>query len=69
MDAAGLQCGRLTSLTRKGEYLIDADQVTEQISLDTAREARLIAEAAVDGVRDKFDPGIIGPAAALRRAS
>ncbi|MGV9503536.1 DNA polymerase Y family protein [Streptomyces sp. NPDC003642] len=69
MDAAGLQRGRLTGLTLKGEDLIDADQVAEQISLDTAREARLVAEAAVDRVRDKYGPGIIGPAAAVRRAS
>lgn len=53
----------------KGEDLIDADQVAEQISLDDAREARLAAEAAVDRVRDKYGPGIIGPAAAVRRAS
>jgi DNA polymerase-4 len=40
MDAAGLQRGRLTSVTLKGEDLTDADQVPEQISLDTARARR-----------------------------
>ncbi|MEU3855083.1 hypothetical protein [Streptomyces sp. NPDC029554] len=69
MDAAGLQRGRLTGLALKGEDLINADQVSEQISLDGAREARLVAEAAVDRVRAKYGPGIIGPAAAFRRAS
>ncbi|MET9914329.1 hypothetical protein ABZZ74_47815 [Streptomyces sp. NPDC006476] len=69
MDAAGLQRGRLTALTLRGEDLIDAGQVARQISLDGAREARLVAEAAIDRVRDKFGPGVIGPAAVFRRAS
>lgn len=45
---------------------MDADQVAQQISLDTAREARMVAEAAMDRIRDKFGPGIIGPAATRR---
>ena len=69
MDAAGLQRGRLTALTLRGEDLIGAGQVARQISLDGAREARLVAEAAIDRVRDKFGTGIIGPAAVFRRAS
>lgn len=69
MDAAGLQRGRLTGLALKGEDLIDADQVTQQISLDDAREARLVTEAAIDRVREKFGPGVIGPAAVFRCAS
>ncbi|MEU5396073.1 DNA polymerase Y family protein [Streptomyces tibetensis] len=69
MDAASLQRGRLTGLTLKGEDLLDADQVAQQISLDTARESRLVAEAAVDRVRDKYGPDVIGPAAAFRHAS
>jgi hypothetical protein len=69
MDAAGLQRGRLTSLALKGEDIIDADQVAQQISLDNAREDRLVAEAAVDRVRAKFGDGVIGPAAVFRRAS
>ncbi|MFD7136777.1 hypothetical protein [Streptomyces sp. NPDC059894] len=69
MDAAGLQRGRLTRITLKGEDLISADQVTRQISLDDAREARLVAEAAVDRVRDKFGPHVIGPATVFRHAS
>ncbi|MFK4152880.1 hypothetical protein ACI2LV_12975 [Streptomyces fungicidicus] len=68
MDAAGLQRGRLTGIALKTEDLVDADQVAQQISLDTAREARLVAEAAMDRIRDKFGPGVIGPAA-TRRAS
>ncbi|MEU9356244.1 hypothetical protein AB0D65_35900 [Streptomyces griseoloalbus] len=68
MDAAGLQRGRLTGIALRGEDLVDADQVAQQISLDAAREARLVAEAAMDRIRDKFGPGVIGPAAA-RRAS
>ncbi|MFJ9862369.1 hypothetical protein ACIRVN_33455 [Streptomyces albogriseolus] len=62
MDAAGLQRGRLTGIALKGADLVDADQVAQQISLDTAREARLVAEAAMDRIRDKFGPRIIGPA-------
>ncbi|MEU5242603.1 hypothetical protein AB0G81_00480 [Streptomyces asoensis] len=69
MDAAGLQRGRLTALALKGEDLVDADQVAEQISLDGTREARLLAEATIDEVRDKFGPRVIGPAAVYRRAS
>ncbi|WP_248508120.1 hypothetical protein [Streptomyces sp. D2-8] len=69
MDAAGLQRGGLGGLTLKAEDLVDADQVAEHISLDTAGEARLVAEAAVDHVRDMYGPDIIGPATALRRAS
>ncbi|MGW4759332.1 DNA polymerase Y family protein [Streptomyces chartreusis] len=69
MDAAGLQRGRLTALALKGKDLIDADQVATQITFDDARESRLIAEAAIDRVRDKFGPRVIGPATVFRRAS
>ncbi|MFE6334202.1 hypothetical protein ACFVP3_30540 [Streptomyces sp. NPDC057806] len=69
MDAAGLQRGRLTALTLRGDDLIDANQVAQQISFDDAREARLVAETAIDRVRDKFGPDVIGPAATYRRAS
>ncbi|WP_308297298.1 MULTISPECIES: hypothetical protein [unclassified Streptomyces] len=68
MDAAGLQRGRLTALTLKGEDLIGADHVAQQISLDETREARLVAEAVIDRVRDKFGPRVIGPATVFRRA-
>ncbi|WP_345629724.1 hypothetical protein [Streptomyces thinghirensis] len=53
----------------KGDDLVDADRVAQQISLDHAREARLVAEAAVDRVRDKHDQDVIGAAAVIRRAS
>ncbi|WP_406257228.1 hypothetical protein [Streptomyces chartreusis] len=69
MDAAALQRGRLTALALKGEDLVDADKVAQQITLDDARESRLIAEAAIDRVRGKFGPGVIGPATVFRRAS
>ncbi|MFE9446508.1 hypothetical protein ACFYO2_48320 [Streptomyces sp. NPDC006602] len=69
MDAAGLQRGRLTGLALRGDDLVGADQVAQQISLDGAREARLVAEAAIDRVRDKFGPGVIGPATVFRHAS
>jgi hypothetical protein len=45
MDAAGLQRGRLTAIALKGEDLISADQVTQQISLDDARACRLVARS------------------------
>jgi DNA polymerase IV len=58
-----------TGLVLKGEDLVDAEQVAMQISLDDAREARLVAEDAIDRVREKFGPRVIGPAAVFRRAS
>ncbi|WP_315903483.1 hypothetical protein [Streptomyces violarus] len=69
MEAAGLQRGRLVAIGLRGEDLVDAGRVAQQISLDDAREARLVAEAAVDRVRDKYGPAIIGPATTFRRAS
>ncbi|GGM27138.1 hypothetical protein GCM10010129_84240 [Streptomyces fumigatiscleroticus] len=69
MDAAGLQRGRLTALTLKAEDLLDAGRAAQQISLDTAREARLLAEQTIDRIRDKYGPHIIGPATTLRHAS
>jgi DNA polymerase-4 len=69
IDAAGLQRGRLTGLVLKGEDLVDADQVAQQISLDQRREDRLVAEAASDRIRAKFGPGAIGPAATFLRVS
>lgn len=69
MDAAGLQRGRLIRIQLRGEDLVDANQVAQQISLDVSREARLVAEGAVDRVRDKFGPDVIGPATVFRRAS
>ncbi len=69
MDAAGLQRGRLTGITLKAADLIDADQAAQQISLDSAREARLVAEETMDCIRDKYGPSSIGPAAVFRHAS
>jgi DNA polymerase-4 len=69
MDAARLQRGRLTYLALRGEDLVDADQVAEQLSLDAARQARLVTESTADRIRAKFGPGAIGPAATYRPAS
>lgn len=69
MDAAALQRGRLIAIAVRGEDLVDAGLVAEQISLDGAREDRLVAEAAVDRIRDKFGLRVIGPASVFRRAS
>ncbi|MGW2969103.1 DinB/UmuC family translesion DNA polymerase, partial [Streptomyces mirabilis] len=69
IDAAGLQRGRLTGITLKGEDLIAADQVAEQISFDGVREARLVAEEVSDRIRAKFGPGAIRPATTLLRVS
>ncbi|WP_329362860.1 DNA polymerase Y family protein [Streptomyces sp. NBC_01483] len=69
IDAAGLQRGRLTGITLKGDDLIAADQVAEQISFDGAREARLVAEEVSDRIRAKFGPGAIRPATTLLRVS
>ncbi|MGW3312114.1 DNA polymerase Y family protein [Streptomyces sp. NPDC001073] len=69
MDAAGLQRGRLTGLALRGEDLVGAGQVAEQLSLDVARQARLVAESAADRIRAKFGPDAIGPAATYRPAS
>jgi hypothetical protein len=69
IDAAGLQRGRLTGITLKGEDLVAAGQVAEQISFDRAREARLVAEEVSDRIRAKFGPGAIRPATTLLRVS
>ncbi|MFI1294134.1 hypothetical protein ACH4VM_38025 [Streptomyces sp. NPDC020792] len=71
MDAAGLQRARLTGITLRGQDLINADQVATQISLDQARESRLIAEQTLDRIRAKFGPNAVGPAATapIRHAS
>lgn len=69
MDAAGLQRGRLTGLVLRGEDLVDADQVAEQIRLDGARKSRLVAEQAADRIRAKFGDRAIGPADVFRRGS
>ncbi|MFE2533734.1 hypothetical protein [Streptomyces sp. NPDC059371] len=69
IDAAGLQRGRITGITLKAEDLIDAGQVAEQISLDHAREARLVAEEVSDRIRAKFGPDVIRPATTLPRVS
>ncbi|MEU3796068.1 hypothetical protein AB0F07_40955, partial [Streptomyces fructofermentans] len=65
IDAAGLQRGRLTGLALTGHDLVGADQIAEQISLDQAREDRLLAEAVSDRIRAKFGPTAIGPATLL----
>ncbi|MFE5604541.1 hypothetical protein ACFQ8O_35805 [Streptomyces coelicoflavus] len=69
IDAAGLQRGRFTGLVLKGVDLVGVGQAAQQIILDQVREARLVAEAAVDRVRDEFGHGVIGSAATARRAS
>ncbi|MET7728904.1 DNA polymerase Y family protein [Streptomyces mirabilis] len=69
IDAAGLQRGRLTGITLKGEDLVAAGQVAEQISFDGAREARLVAEEVSDRIRAKFGPSAIRPATTLLRVS
>nr|WP_168518557.1 hypothetical protein [Streptomyces sp. S1D4-11]QIZ02348.1 hypothetical protein HEP87_55705 [Streptomyces sp. S1D4-11] len=69
IDAAGLQRGRLTGITLKGDDLIAAGQVAEQISFDRAREARLVAEEVSDRIRAKFGPSVIRPATTLLRVS
>ncbi|MFD7812087.1 hypothetical protein ACFV6E_03925 [Streptomyces sp. NPDC059785] len=69
IDAAGLQRGRLTGLALRGEDLVAAGRVAEQISLDRAREARLRAEEVSDRIRDKFGSGAVRPAATFRKVS
>lgn len=69
MDAAGLQRGRILAITLKADDLVAADQVAEQISLDEARETRLVAEEVSDRIRAKFGPDAIRPATTLLRVS
>ncbi|MET8855537.1 hypothetical protein [Streptomyces sp. NPDC004579] len=69
MDAAGLQRARLVSLALRGEDLVAADAVAEQISLDDRRENRLLAEGVMDRVRERFGFDAIGPAATLGKVS
>ncbi|MEV5843690.1 hypothetical protein AB0M32_17185 [Streptomyces sp. NPDC051985] len=68
MDAAGLQRARLSGLVFCAEDLVDGERV-KQLSLDSARQARLTAEATADRIRERFGPGAIGPAAIYRPAS
>ncbi|MEU4490060.1 hypothetical protein AB0H94_35180 [Streptomyces purpurascens] len=68
-EPAGLQHGRLVQVAVQSADLGDANQVAQQITLDDAREDQLVAEAAVDRVRNKFAPRVIGPATVFRRAS
>ncbi|MEV5089863.1 hypothetical protein AB0N18_18440 [Streptomyces griseoincarnatus] len=58
MIDAGLQRGSLTGVVLRGDDLVRGDQVAQQTSLDTTREARLVAEAVMDRIRDKFGLGI-----------
>ncbi|MFD0332327.1 hypothetical protein ACFQZ0_00350 [Streptomyces erythrogriseus] len=58
MIDAGLQRGSLTGIALRGDDLVRGDQVAQQTSLDTTREARLVAEAVMDRIRDKFGLGI-----------
>ncbi|MEU3444148.1 hypothetical protein ABZ755_27765 [Streptomyces griseoincarnatus] len=58
MIDAGLQRGSLTGTALRGDDLVRGDQVAQQTSLDTTREARLVAEAVIDRIRDKFGLGI-----------
>ncbi|MGW5505952.1 DinB/UmuC family translesion DNA polymerase [Streptomyces rochei] len=69
IDAAGFATRTAHRPHLKAEDLIDTGQTAQQISLDEAREDRLVAETAVDRGRDKFGPRIIGPATVFRRAS
>lgn len=69
IDAAGLQRGRLTGLVLRGEDLVGADQVAQQISLDKTREDRLVAEEVSARIRDKFGAAAIGPASTFLRVS
>ncbi|MFJ1973898.1 hypothetical protein ACIO93_35210 [Streptomyces sp. NPDC087903] len=69
IDAAGLQRGRITQITLKGQDLVPTGQVAEQVSLDQVREARLVAEEVSDRIRGKFGPDAIRPATTLLRVS
>ncbi|MFJ1535932.1 hypothetical protein ACIOFV_47700 [Streptomyces mirabilis] len=69
IDAAGLQRGRLTGIMLKGEDLIAANQVVEQISCDGAREARLVADEVSYRIRARFGRGAIRSATTLLRVS
>ncbi|MFD4605694.1 hypothetical protein ACFWPQ_47755 [Streptomyces sp. NPDC058464] len=53
----------------KAEDLAEAGQTAEQLSFDASREARLVAESAIDQVRARFGAQVIGPATVFRRAS
>ena len=52
-----------------GHSELRKEDVTQLLSLDPGREARRVTEEAADRVRDKFGPGVIGPAGAFLRVS
>ncbi|WP_329583458.1 DNA polymerase Y family protein [Streptomyces sp. NBC_01361] len=69
MDAAGLQRGRLVGMALRGEDLVAAAAVVEQITFDRVRESRLRVEKAVDRANARFGAGTVAPAALLGKAS
>ncbi|WP_406301078.1 hypothetical protein OHA61_00190 [Streptomyces sp. NBC_00885] len=63
-----LQRARVRAVAIRGEQLVAAETVAEQLSLDAMREDRLRAERAVDALNRRFGPGTVGPAASHRHA-
>ena len=64
----GLQRARVRGIAVRGEQLLSADQVAEQLSLDELREDRLRTEPVIDRLNRRFGTGTVGPAASYRRA-
>lgn len=66
--AMALQRARVRSVAVRGEQLVAAESVAEQLSLDVMREDRLRAENVVDVLNHKYGSGTVGPAASYRHA-
>ncbi|MEJ8632085.1 hypothetical protein [Streptomyces sp. MS2.AVA.5] len=67
-DTLGLQRARVRGVALRGEQLVDAGQVAEQLTLDDLRDRRLRTEPIIDALNRRFGQGTVGPAAAFRRA-
>ncbi|MET7620533.1 hypothetical protein [Streptomyces sp. NPDC005408] len=63
-----LQRARVRGVAVRGEQLVAAETVAEQLSLDAMREDRLRAEQAVDALNRRYGSGTVGPAASYRHA-
>lgn len=63
----GLQRARVRTLFVRAERLQPAEAAVHQITLDTDDDRARDVEAALDRARARYNPGIVGSAAAYHR--
>ncbi|CUM35645.1 DNA polymerase IV [Streptomyces venezuelae] len=69
LTSLGLQRARVRSLSLRAERLQPAETAVHQLTLDAADDRARDLEAALDRARSRYRSGIVGSAAAYRRAS